>query len=598
MRTVLCATGLLALFLVASPSPAGQIEAYPIPASAEVSVGANSKGVKGPPVPGPGERSVVVVAPRNGVANAQILLKARGGAVTTRVTVSDLRRPGGAAIPAEAVRVRYGQYITGEKNLSVYRWQKDIGISANAAEDKAAAYGISRGLWHIDCLLPTPQCEVEEDLPRCAWLTFQVARDAAPGAYKGTAAVAGLDALIPIELEVVDAVVPDPARSAMTNDIRSMWEVIALGNGIPLEECWKSEKFWKVTAAYLEKLGQLRMSSCGIAVVAPSTTSSLGMVQWTRKGDRWSWDYAVLDRFIETYRKAVGEPRVLDATAFSQDEHKVGLSIIYTDADTGKPAFVQMGDDDETAALAVAFLKDLTAHLATLKLEKKLALGIWHDKMGHTGGKIRERLLAECPDLKLSLWAHNDGWGMSWKNHVGLYMSKCPTEKPVTNKVYVDQDVSYPIQMGMRRAFENPTAFGPIIWDCVVRRHAGMGQVDFSNWSAERRAKEYTYFGAGMFTSWQRQLVYPMVDDQVTTGVLYELFREYSQDFELIRLMQAKDVKTGFMADPRATLNTVSRIDRTGRCILNPGTDPAAVDRMHHDILHQAGAAKIRPEGQ
>ena len=70
------------------------------------------------------------------------------------------------------------QYITGEKGLSVYRWQKDIGVSAKATEDKPGAYAIKQGYWRVDCLLPDKQCSVEEKLPRCAWLTFNIARDA------------------------------------------------------------------------------------------------------------------------------------------------------------------------------------------------------------------------------------------------------------------------------------------------------------------------------------------------------------------------------------------------------------------------------------
>ena len=171
-----------------------------------------------------------------------------------------------------------------QQSGSVYRWQKDIGPSAQAGDDKAASYGVSQGRRRIDCLLPTPKCEVEENLPRCAWLTFTIAKDAAPGVYKGTAKVEGAETRIPVELKVVDAVVPDLADSAMSNDIRPMWEVIAPGNGVPLEECWQSARFWKVTSAYLEKLGALRMGSCGIGIVAPSITSSLGMVKWVRKG--------------------------------------------------------------------------------------------------------------------------------------------------------------------------------------------------------------------------------------------------------------------------------------------------------------------------
>ena len=121
-----------------------------------------------------------------------------------------------------------------------------------------------------------------------------------------------------------------------------------------------------------------------------------------------------------------------------------------------------------------------------------------------------------------------------------------------------------------------------------------MAQVDFANWSAQRRAKEYTYFGTGPFTSWQRHLVYPMHDGQVVTGVLYELFREYSQDFELLKMMQAKGVTTGFLADPRTLLDSIGRLDQFGRLVIRHA-DPAKVDRLHWKILREAGTAKVRP---
>ena len=600
MRSISRAIGLVAMLALAGESFGAQIEAVAVPTSAEIALGANSQGKTAPRLPGAEMKALALVAPRNGVANGQILLKATGGPATTRVTVSDLKGPGSATIPAAAVQVRYGQYITGEKNLSVYRWQKDIGLSANAANDQAAAYNIKQGYWRLDCLLPTAQCELEEGLPRCAWLTFTIARDAAPGQYKGAATVAGADAAIPIELEVVDAIVPDLAASAMSNDIRPTWEVIALGNGIPLEDCWKSDRFWKVTEAYLAALGRLRVGSCGVSVMAPSTTSSLGMVQWIKTGDKWSWDYAVMDKFIETYRRAVGEPRVVEATTFTHDEQKPGLTILYTDAATGQQAVLVMPDGEPAADLAAAFVKDLTAHLATLKLDRKLVVGIWHDKMQHTGGTIRQRLLKDFPDLKLSLWAHSDGWGKPVQDRVGFYMAKCHMGGPGAGRGLEDAKAfPYPIKSGMRPAVENPFAFGPHAWDAIARDFVGLGQVDFSNWSAERRAKEYTYYGAGMFTSYQRQLVYPMQDGQVVTGVLYELFREYAQDYELLKLMQAKGVNTGFLADPKAAIQTLGDWDKAGGRLGVAGkATPAKVDAMHRDILRQAGEAKVAPEGK
>ncbi len=596
-RIVSSAIGALVLSVFAGQAAAGEIEAYPISATEEIGAGA-----KAPAIPAPGDKTLALIAPRNAVANGQILLRTKGGSAVASVAVSDLKGPGGASIPASAVQVRYGQYInsepvqvtggryeSGDKELSVYRWQKGIGMSAKADEANPASYNIAQGYWRIDCLMATPQCDLEENLPRCAWLTFSIARDTAPGVYKGAATVKGAGGPVPIELEVVDAIVPNLADSAMSNDIRPMWEVIALGNGIPLEECWKSDKFWKVTSAYLEKLGQLRVGNCGVAVMAPSTTSCLGMVQWIKKGGQWSWNYAAMDKFIESYRKAIGEPKVLEATAFVQDEQKPGLAFLYTDGGNGQQALQTMADDPAAADLAAAFVKDLRSHLATLKLDKKLVVGVWHDKMAHTGGKIRERLLQEFPDLKVSLWAHSDGWGMPLKDRVAFYMSKC----------HVDGGSRpYPIKSGIRTAREKSVAFGPQFWDAIARNYVGLGQIDFSNWSSIRRPKEYTYYGAGMFVSYQRQLVYPMLNGQVTTGVLYELFREYGQDYELLNRMRAQGVKTGFLADPRAALDPFTQIDKAGGRLSVKGNPIKEVELMHREIVRQAGQAKVRPEGK
>jgi len=585
--------------VLASWCPAGgqQIEAYPIHTSAEIAVGKDARRRAGR-APKAEMKVLSVVAPRNGITAGQILLKAKSAPATTRVTVSALRGPGGAVLPATAVRVRYGQYIDNEKSLSVYGWQKDIAVSADAAEPDAGKYDVTKGYWRVDALLPTARCQVRPNMPRCAWLTFEIPPAAAPGVYKAKAAIAGADADVPIELEVVDAVVPPLATSAMSNDIRPMWEVLAVGNGIALKDCWRSEAFWKMAEAYLAAMGRIRVNTCGIVVMAPSTTSSLGMVKWTRTGDKWSWDYTVMDRFIAAYRKAVGEPRVVEATAFSHDDQRCGLVILYTDAATGRQAVEVLRDGPAAAEVASAFVKDLRAHLATMGLAKKLAVGVWHDKMRHTGGTIRRRLLKDFPDLKLSLWAHSDGWGAPVKGRVASYMAKCHAGGRGQRGLEDARKFPYAIKTGMRSAHERSVAFGPFAWDAIARHFVGLGQVDLANWSEIRRAKEYTYYGAGMFTSYQKQLVYPMHKGQVVTGVLYELIREYAQDYELLSIMRARGVKTGFLADPAAAMATMTGIDSAGgRLDVRPAT-PAKVDAMHHAILRQAGAAKARPEAK
>ena len=190
------------------------------------------------------------------------------------------------------------------------------------------------------------------------------------------------------------------------------------------------------------------------------------------------------------------------------------------------------------------------------------------------------------PDLKVSLWAHSDGWGMPLAERVGFYMAKAHTD---------EKGYPYAIKSGMRPATEKGFKFGPMAWDAIARNYVGLGQIDFANWSEDRRSKEYTYYGAGMFASWQRHLVYPMHGDQVVTGALYELFREYSQDYELLKLMQAKGVKTGFLADPRATMLTLGEYDKAGGRFGANKANPANVETMHHAILREAGKTQIRP---
>lgn len=613
-----CAGEALAQATAPKADNTGTIVAYPIPLFWNVGFGKGGACVRDENAKSGWKRAFVqiftiperhdtvlkVMAPRNGIGSGQILLKSTQGTRETRVTVSDLQGGGGASLSSDNIRVRYGQWAYGNSKyrpLSVFEWKQAIGLDAeqtkkNEPVDLATLDLSKSGLWTVDPLLPEKTCKIHQKLPRTCWLTVSVGKDVAPGVYKGAVKVAG-GPDVPLELTVVDAVLPDREQSPMVNNPNFRWEIIARGNGIPVEEWWKSERFWKMVEKYLAVLPGIRGRTCQVGVLAPSNPcSTQGMVKWIRDGEEWSWDFTNMERFIELQRKVAGDPAIVEASNIGGTASN-GLTINFVDKATGKPgSVVLMGDDPRTWKVAVRFVKALKQSLARLKLEDKLCLGVWTDKDGirmhlpNWRSPLLKSLIDNFPDLKISGWSHGNGIQIKHSN-IGIVMGKINS----TRRKYpycLLGSMMYPRRMS--GLTYKSVGIPATIWRNASYAKDGVGFITLAGWSQRqlRRGGLFKYKGHYSFSTELNIMVYPLYKGEVVTNVRYEVFRESCQDFELIKMMRKKKVESPVLTEMRTWLKKNGEMYRRDHPTSHEWI--SGYDSKHCEILEAAGKARIR----
>jgi hypothetical protein len=553
--------------------------------------------------------------PINGVAHGQILLKTAKESVTTAVKVGVLKSGDGTIFPAENILVRYGQYYYRSMGdlTNVYRWKKCIGGDPRYNKGKPDEYPkidpdpTKGGLFRICPLLPEPKCTVEAGLARSAWLTFNIPSDTKPGIYKGTASVKG-SAEIPLELEIVDAVLPDRLQSPMVNNVRVRWEHLAFGNGIPLEECWKSDRFWALVEAYLPKLVELRNPICQIGISSPSyvtTVASEGMVSWTKEGENWSWDFTALKRFLAIYKKVIGEPRYIEATAFRQINYfrvTPAFPVLYTDKATGEKAYVELSQSEpKHVEMVVNFVKKFREVLKEAGFTQTLTIGIYHDKMIASSGtdNFLDRILEVFPDIKLSGWSHGNRIGTKYTKHLALMNCKLAKTLDREKRAYIQTSNAFGGKIGIKAV-----NIGMGVLNASAANYHGMGFVEFNRWSGKRVPRgKFVYFKGAPFHHYGGHLVFPLYDGkEVVTSVDYEIFRVFSQDYELLELLRAKDPNDPLVTGLMGWLRQYTFIGG-GAGLAYKEAPPEkqyrpelvkALEEKHLEILRAAGKAKIR----
>jgi hypothetical protein len=366
--------------------------------------------------------------------------------------------------------------------------------------------------------------------------------------------------------------------------------MLASGNGIPLEECWKSERFWKMVRAYLPVMGEIRQQVCSVGVVQHSYVSSTGMVKWMRDGDNWSWDFSALEKFVRIWQEVLGTPRVVEAGALRKNWNVASLRIDYIDKKTGELRSEDLpATDPKTSALAVRFTRELIKSLAKLKLDKKLALGIWHDKMRH--GNILTTLLKEIPELKIAGWSHGNRLG----GKALMPRLAILTCKPNSTRK------SYPyLLLGSMRSQRQmhgldyqSVGIANRLWRVAMHDYNGVGFFDLARWATprkHRRDTSYSYYIRAPFFPGLTMMAYPIHKGRVVTGIRYEVFRELCQDFELLKQLRARGNAASLKTEMTEWLKARSATEKPEGKPYTLGL-LAGYDKKHWEIQTAAGTA-------
>jgi len=245
---------------------------------------------------------VRIVAARNGTFSGKVVLSSAEAIRNLKAEVSDLKHAaGGAAIPASAVRVRCAE-------------------PARPGETWNRPSRFERLLNEIPAEIPPvamPSRDRRSAAPPAAvvplWITVRVPAQAKGGTYEGAVTVKAEGAeqiTVPVRLEVSDWTLPDPKDFVTHHHLYQSPETVAAYYKVPL---W-SEKHWELVGRSLEVLHEVGNRICVLNLVEKGTNmgNSQSMVRWLKQADgSWTYDFSVLDRYLDVYARSAGKPGVI-----------------------------------------------------------------------------------------------------------------------------------------------------------------------------------------------------------------------------------------------------------------------------------------------
>jgi len=345
-------------------------------------------------------RPLSIPCARNGSFAGQLVVGSRTEIKALKVTVSDLKGPGDASLPASAVQVRY-----------------------------ALPDGPRRGRGAKACFGTLDESPPQAVLARPdgdgavlpLLVTVDVPADSKPGAYKGEVKVTADGAApvsVPVEISIHGWNLPNPKDFVTHVGLVQSPESVALKYGV---ELW-SEKHWKLVKRAFELIGRAGADYVAIPVVCRTHFGNEHtMVRWIRKPGGWDHDFSIVERYLDTALDHLGKPEVVCIYAWDMYLGAIYFNRQDKTKPEGKPLFTVI--DPRTGKLtqeegppwgtpeAPAFWKPvfdgLRKILAKRGIEKSMMLGIAGDT--RPSKTVIEGMKSVVPDLRWVLNSHARG---------------------------------------------------------------------------------------------------------------------------------------------------------------------------------------------
>ncbi len=271
---------------------------------------------------------------RNERVHGQFVVWSANAVPQLRLACSALRSERGAALPPSAVQARFVRYVQAEAGA--------VGDILDTAE--------------------------RVDLPpggyRPVWLSVAVPAGAEPGLYRGTLTVTGAGGLavaFPLELEVLEASLPEPRAWAFFLDLWQHPWAVARYHGV---RPFSAEHYGLLEPIYRE------LADAGQKVL----TTTIAELPWNHQNydayhtmvprvkhadGSWAFDYTLFDAYVAFGRRCGIGPQIHCYTMAPW-----GNRVYYTDGATGDQVAVTLKPGTaEHEAYWGPFLKDFQSHL-------------------------------------------------------------------------------------------------------------------------------------------------------------------------------------------------------------------------------------------
>ncbi|MGD0899253.1 MAG: glycoside hydrolase domain-containing protein [Thermoguttaceae bacterium] len=223
-----------------------------------------------------------ILSPRNGVGHGQVVLSDPDGLRGVGASVADFKGPGGAVLPAGAVRIRF------------------------AAQDP--------GFHWCDDLLEKPN-EGARTIP--VWLEVQAPKNQPPGWYASTLLLEANQKTFrtPVQVFLTGFTVPD------AKDLRSLMGVMhspdAVADAYQVQP-W-SDAHFKLMARSLEMAGQLGNDVIYVPVIVGTHMGhKAGLVRWVKTEKGLQPDFRIFEKYLDLYLKYCAPPKAIILYVWSE----------------------------------------------------------------------------------------------------------------------------------------------------------------------------------------------------------------------------------------------------------------------------------------
>lgn len=263
-------------------------------------------------------RPVTILAARNGMFSGKAVVGSPRPIRGLKATPGELVGEGGR-IRAEAVRIRYGiqwsqqqpRELTRLNQLHPYIRYEAAQFNALSPEPPEEVPVIPlRTAWYRDQKLP----EAVTPVPGAVvpvWVSVKVPASVKAGTYTGSVKVEAQGETpvgVPVEVRVADWSLPDTQDFRTWVDIIQCLDTLALEYGVPL---W-SDKHFEMIANSFKLIGETGSRTVYIPLIAHTNLGNEeGMVRWIEKGDRYDYDFSIMERYLDVAEKSMGKPKLL-----------------------------------------------------------------------------------------------------------------------------------------------------------------------------------------------------------------------------------------------------------------------------------------------
>lgn len=371
-------------------------------------------------MPGEGVGTVRLVGAKNGAYSAQIVVGADTDLAGFTATPGALKQTDGKGeIPASAIRVLYGVPFPTDEFTEKLGDERGLDASFPTARQLGDFAAMRRpGAYVFDHLTPAAPTRVPAGTARPAWITLSVPADAAAGKYTGSVVVAAQrmgPVTVPVELEVVDWLLPEPKDFKTMVACEENPYAVAKFYNVPL---WSAEHFRLLEPSF-RQIGRIGNTWLNVPVLARTEFGNRddSPIKWTRKRDgSLAFDYTVLDRYLDLAVKHWGKPRVVMFAVMHGHELRTGGAppvVNVFDEAVGRKTAMSVGQPDVSGAekrrIWEAFGRSLYAHMQSKGLEKSMHWGCPQD--GEADHELVTILGNLLPEVKWVGGPHQIGAG-------------------------------------------------------------------------------------------------------------------------------------------------------------------------------------------